>query len=52
MNRKQSGVKHYKIFRQIDNPNYVVIELEFDNTSEAEAMLIRLQKLGNQLKER
>jgi ribosomal protein L35AE/L33A len=49
MNRKQSGVKRYKIFRQMDNPNYVFIELEFDNAQEAEAMLSRLQKLWNQV---
>ena len=49
MNRKQSGVKSYKIFTQIDNPNYVVIQLEFENTAEAEAMLTGLEKLWNQV---
>ncbi len=49
MNRKQSGVKQYKIFRQIDNPNYVVIELEFDNVHEAQVLLSALHKLWNQV---
>ena len=47
VNRKQSGVKRYRIFRQVDNPNYVVLELEFDNLVEAEALLAALQKLWN-----
>ena len=46
-NRKQSGVKRYKIFRQADNPNYIIIELEFDNLTQAEAMHTALQKLWN-----
>ena len=49
LNRKQSGVKRYKIFRQADNPNYVIVDLEFDNVVQAEAMLSALQKLWNQV---
>jgi len=49
MNRKQSGVKRYKIFRQKDDPNYIIVELEFDEMPEAELMLSRLQKLWNQV---
>ena len=49
MNRKQSGVKRYRIFRQKDDPNYVIVELEFDDVQEAELMLSRLQKLWNQV---
>ena len=45
VNRKQSGVKQYRIFRQVDNPNYVILELEFDSLVEAEALLAALQKL-------
>jgi hypothetical protein len=45
VNRKQSGVKRYRISRQVDNPNYVILELEFDNLVEAEALLAALQKL-------
>jgi hypothetical protein len=28
--RKQSGVRRYQILRAIDDPNYVMIDLEFD----------------------
>jgi hypothetical protein len=49
LNRKQAGVKRYKIFRQTDNLNYVIIELEFDHIHEAESMLSALQKLWNQV---
>jgi len=45
LNRKKSGVKSYRIFRAIGNPNYVVIELEFDNLKDAEAMHEALKKL-------
>ena len=38
LNRKKSGVKSYRIFRPIGNSNYVIIELEFDNLKDAEAM--------------
>lgn len=52
VNREQSGVKRYRIFRQADNPNYVIIELEFDNLVEAEALLAALQKLWTQVEGR
>jgi hypothetical protein len=37
--RQQSGVRRYQILRPTDDPNYVIIELEFDSPSEAEAFL-------------
>ena len=37
--RKKSGVRRYQILRPVDNPNYVMIDLEFDTTNEAEALL-------------
>ena len=45
LNRKKSGVKSYRIFRPIGNSNYVIIELEFDNLKDAEAMHDALKKL-------
>ena len=47
--RKQAGVKRYKIFRQKDNSNYVIVELEFENVQEAESLLAALQKLWNKV---
>jgi hypothetical protein len=45
INRKKSGVRCYKIFRPIDDPNYVIIDLEFDNLGEAEDTLAALHNL-------
>jgi hypothetical protein len=45
INRKKSGVHRYKIFRPIDDPNYVIIDLEFDNLREAEDTLAALNNL-------
>lgn len=41
--RKQSGVRRYQILRSIDDPNYVMIDLEFDTRSEAEALLAAMR---------
>jgi hypothetical protein len=45
LNRKQSGVRSYRIFRTVGNPNYIIIELEFDNLQEAEKMHESLKQL-------
>ncbi|HEY8782048.1 MAG TPA: hypothetical protein VIM16_10560 [Mucilaginibacter sp.] len=45
INRKKSGVRRYRIFRPADDPNYVIIDLEFDNLSDAENALASLRKL-------
>lgn len=45
INRKKSGAKSYRIFRPIDDANYVIIHLEFYNVSQAEAMLASLRVL-------
>jgi hypothetical protein len=43
INRKQSGVKHYRIYRAIDNPNHVAMEFSFDTLSEAQKVLSSLE---------
>jgi ribosomal protein L35AE/L33A len=45
LHRKQSGVRRYRIFRAIDNPNFVTVDLEFDTSTEAQALLVGLQAL-------
>ena len=52
VNRKQSGVKCYRIFRQVNNPNFVILELEFESLVEAESLLGALQKLWPQVEGR
>jgi hypothetical protein len=43
--RARSGVRRYRVSRSVDDPNFVMIELEFGTTPEAEAMHAALQKL-------
>lgn len=43
--RKQSGVRRYRVLRSIDDPNYVMIDLEFDSQSEAEALLAAMREV-------
>lgn len=41
--REKSGVRRYQILRPIDNPNYVMIDLEFDTLGQAEALLAAMR---------
>ena len=41
--RERSGVRRYRILRSIDDPNYVLIDLEFDTSGEAEALLAAMR---------
>lgn len=43
--RERSGVRRYRILRPIDDPNYVMIDLEFDGPEEAEASHTALREL-------
>jgi hypothetical protein len=42
--RQQAGVRRYRVLQPTDDPNYVIIELEFDSSSEAEAFLVALRR--------
>jgi hypothetical protein len=35
LGRKKSGVRRYRVLRAVDNPNYVMIDLELHTTNEA-----------------
>lgn len=37
--RERSGVRGYRILRPIDDPNYVIIDLDFDSAGAAAAFL-------------
>jgi hypothetical protein len=41
--RERSGVRRYRILRATDDPNYVMIDLEFDSPGEAEALLASMR---------
>lgn len=43
--RKGSGVRRYQIFRLQNDPNYVMIDLEFDSTSAAAAFAQKMQRI-------
>jgi hypothetical protein len=43
--RKQQGVRRYRILRQVDDPGYVLIDLEFDSADEAEAFAAALREI-------
>lgn len=45
LNRKQAGVRHFRIYQPKEDANLVIIELDFDHLEQAEAM----QKALNQL---
>lgn len=45
MDRKKSGVRSYHVFRSAQDPNFVMIDLEFDTVADAEGMLERLRQL-------
>jgi ribose 5-phosphate isomerase len=45
INRKQSGVKRYRIYRPVDNDEFVIIDLDFDNLEQAQATQTALHKM-------
>ena len=45
VNRKRSGVRRYRVLRPIDNPNYAMIDLEFDSVNEAEGLLAAMREV-------
>lgn len=45
LNRKQAGVRHYRIYQPREDQNLVVIELDFDHLEQAETMRKALRQL-------
>jgi hypothetical protein len=41
--REKSGVRRYRVLRPIDDPNYVMINLDFDTPAQAEALLAAMR---------
>ena len=41
--REKSGVRRYQILRSVDDPNYVMIDLEFDTARQAEVLLAAMR---------
>jgi hypothetical protein len=47
--RQLSGVRSYRVFRPLDDPNYIIIDLDFDGTTEAHAFLESMQRVWNRI---
>lgn len=47
--RIKSGVQRYQIFRAVDDPNYVMIDLEFNTPGEAEALLAAMRQVWSRV---
>lgn len=43
--RQKSGVRRYQVSRPLDNPNFAMIDLEFDSLSDAETLLAAVQQV-------
>jgi hypothetical protein len=43
--QSEECIHHYRIFRSLDNPNYVMIDLDFERSSEANLFVEAMQKL-------
>jgi ribosomal protein L35AE/L33A len=43
--RKGSGVRRYLVSRSVEDPNYVMIDLEFNTTEEAEGLLGKMRQV-------
>lgn len=47
--REKSGVRRYRVLRAIDNPNFVLIDLEFDTASQAESLLAAMRTVWSRV---
>ena len=45
LGRERSGVRRYRVLRSLDEPSYVMVDLDFDGRDEAEAMREALLRL-------
>ncbi len=43
--REQSGVRSHRVYRPVDDPKYVAVDLEFDTAAEAERFQVALGQL-------
>jgi len=43
--REKGGVRSYQVFRPIDDPNYVMIDLNFDSTKAAKDFLAIMREV-------
>ena len=49
INRKESRTRRYRVYQPTNDPQYIIIDLEFDNVLDAEAALAKLQNLWSKV---
>jgi hypothetical protein len=49
LNRRQSGVKQYRIYKRVDNVKYIVVELELESLHAARVLHDALKKMWNRV---
>ena len=49
LGREQGGVTSYRIFQPLDDPNYVIVDLEFDTSVEADSFQSALRELWQRM---
>ena len=47
--REKSGVRRYQVLLAVDDPRYVMIDLEFDTREQADALLAGLRKVWSRV---
>ena len=45
VDRKGSGVRRYQVLQSVEDPNYVMIDLEFDSLEQAEGLLTKMRRV-------
>jgi len=50
--REQGGVRRYCVLRSVDDPNFVTVDLEFDNKSSAAAFGAELTAMWRRVQDR
>ncbi len=45
VSREAGGVRRYQIYRPVEDPNYIAVDLEFDTQGDAEAFKLGLEAL-------
>lgn len=47
--RELSGVRHYCVYRPVDDERYVIIELDFDTRAAADAFVAKMRGIWQQV---
>ena len=47
--RSKAGVRRHQFLRSLDDPNYVMIDLEFDTRAEADALLAAMREVWGRM---